>query len=425
MFSLGAGLYETYLVSREVSVLLVGCDNAGKTSLLERLKVTDFKNTTNTSAGWFSSSQDQVHFHRQQESAQQNTSTDIADPRCESDHWLVDRFQLLDPLGHFFSSAHNQHEKKFEGVSCATAMTNQSSLLGLLTLSSHSKELAAQQYDLIPGKQMLPSHLIRPTIGMNLTKLEAFGLRAKILDLSGSPTMRSLWNKHYSSIDAIVYVVDISKDCHLDKLYEARAFFLAMRDHLDDAAFDASSIPILIFFNKVDLHTSTYEPNVMNSCCSTSSHSSSTSTTSSATLHDEEEEDLSEPIHLHPSKCKYDDKVNLTKFSIYDIASIFLKPVNVPPTLEFKISLSSNVSPYSFISTQLQIKHDRGIQFIDYPLEDRYNSLNMLHDYTYTEATIKYPTLNPIMAITAGSAKTGEGVRLAFSWLFHAIKTTK
>lgn len=45
MFGLASGLYETYLVSPEVSLLVIGLDDAGKSTLLERVKVTDFENT--------------------------------------------------------------------------------------------------------------------------------------------------------------------------------------------------------------------------------------------------------------------------------------------------------------------------------------------------------------------------------------------
>jgi len=42
MFGLASGLYQTYLIPPEVSILIVGCDDSGKSTLLERVKVTDF-----------------------------------------------------------------------------------------------------------------------------------------------------------------------------------------------------------------------------------------------------------------------------------------------------------------------------------------------------------------------------------------------
>ena len=43
MFTLASGFYENYLIPPEISLLIIGLDNSGKTALLERLKVTDFK----------------------------------------------------------------------------------------------------------------------------------------------------------------------------------------------------------------------------------------------------------------------------------------------------------------------------------------------------------------------------------------------
>ena len=42
MFGLASGFYQNYMIPPEVSILIVGLDDAGKTTLLERVKVTDF-----------------------------------------------------------------------------------------------------------------------------------------------------------------------------------------------------------------------------------------------------------------------------------------------------------------------------------------------------------------------------------------------
>ena len=42
MFGLASGFYQNYFVPPEVSCLIIGIDGAGKTALLERVKVTDF-----------------------------------------------------------------------------------------------------------------------------------------------------------------------------------------------------------------------------------------------------------------------------------------------------------------------------------------------------------------------------------------------
>ncbi len=51
MFGLASGFYQNYLVPPEVSCLIVGLDGAGKTTLLERVKVTDFSSSPGGSSG--------------------------------------------------------------------------------------------------------------------------------------------------------------------------------------------------------------------------------------------------------------------------------------------------------------------------------------------------------------------------------------
>ena len=43
MFGLASGFYQSYLIPPEVSILIVGLDDSGKSTLLERVKVIDFK----------------------------------------------------------------------------------------------------------------------------------------------------------------------------------------------------------------------------------------------------------------------------------------------------------------------------------------------------------------------------------------------
>jgi len=106
----------------------------------------------------------------------------------------------------------------------------------------------SEQHDLIPNKTMFPLHLIKPTVGMNLAKIEGAGAKVKIMDLGGTITMRPLWERYYSDVHGIAFVVDISPTSPLSKLMESRAFYRCMRD--DESLV---GIPILIFGNKVDL----------------------------------------------------------------------------------------------------------------------------------------------------------------------------
>lgn len=68
-----------------------------------------------------------------------------------------------------------------------------------------------QQHDLKDKtKPILPLHKIRPTIGMNLAKLEMCGAQCHIWDLGGK--MHDLWTRYYQDCDAVVFVWKIVDD---------------------------------------------------------------------------------------------------------------------------------------------------------------------------------------------------------------------
>jgi GTPase SAR1 family protein len=103
------------------------------------------------------------------------------------------------------------------------------------------------QHDVKNGKSIFPLHLIRPTLGMNLGKIEACGAKVKIMDLGGTMKMRALWERYYKHVHAIAFVIDSSPGCEVSKLMEARAFYRFMRD--DEVL---QGVPVLIFANKRD-----------------------------------------------------------------------------------------------------------------------------------------------------------------------------
>jgi signal recognition particle receptor subunit beta len=91
------------------------------------------------------------------------------------------------------------------------------------------------------------STLYYPKVGMNLGKIEACGVKARIMDLSGQSKMRPLWERYYSDVHGVVFVIDVSPSCEVAKLMEARAFYRCMRDdeHIEN-------VPVMIFANKMD-----------------------------------------------------------------------------------------------------------------------------------------------------------------------------
>ena len=109
------------------------------------------------------------------------------------------------------------------------------------------------EHDLKPAARMLPLHLIRPTIGQNLAKIDACGCRLNIWDLGGVDKMRPLWDRYYAEVDAVVFVVDARTvggaggSGGISRLQETVDSFDAVRRQPM-----LEGIPLMVFVNKVD-----------------------------------------------------------------------------------------------------------------------------------------------------------------------------
>lgn len=116
--------------------------------------------------------------------------------------------------------------------------------------STYMDQKPVVEYDLKKGAKMFPIHKLRPTVGMNLGKLDACGCKCSFWDLGGAEKMRPLWKRYYSDADAIVFVVDASptEDAKI-KIVEARDAFFGMRNNESLQ----QDIPIMVFANKLDL----------------------------------------------------------------------------------------------------------------------------------------------------------------------------
>lgn len=121
------------------------------------------------------------------------------------------------------------------------------------TREENAEDEPEHEHDVKPAARMLPLHLIRPTIGQNLAKIDACGCRLNIYDLGGVPKMRPLWDRYYAEADAVVFVVDsrtvggAGGSGGLSRLQETVESFDAVRRQpmLD-------GIPLMVFVNKVD-----------------------------------------------------------------------------------------------------------------------------------------------------------------------------
>jgi len=314
MFGLASGYYQNYLKSPDVKLLLVGLDGAGKTALLERLKVTDFKNKTRSSSGKrlaldttnFQTRtpppQDDDHDHEEHDDNDYGTNDSQSkveilssiEPRpdvdvsasngqehrhmrtrmCpttslslekqmdgDNDEEYVNAFSSASTVGikNRYNSANGHEDHHIYSKQSSNGNQNENEDGDIVPDISNVKDTSlcserskgegnqVKQYDIKTDKTMFPLHLIKPTVGMNLGKIEGGGAKVKVMDLGGATTMRPLWERYYDDIHGIAFVVDISPSSPMSKLMESRAFYRCMRD--DESLM---GIPIVIFGNKVD-----------------------------------------------------------------------------------------------------------------------------------------------------------------------------
>jgi len=382
MFGLASGLYQTYLIPPEVSILIVGCDDSGKSTLLERVKVTDFdsKETSGKRIAVQQISNDFLHMEKtieriedvspvQQRKSPSTQKTLNKKPRpkrrlfsCPAPKMYSqsrldsdEETELIESVDNSVNapsspkSPSNSNASSSDGIidlphgnvpmspvaSPERAATSQTAdatdgrlhngSVSALNYNFFQGESDEKEYDLKAGKVMFPLHLIRPTLGMNLGKIEACGAKIRLMDLGGQVKMRPLWERYYNGIHAITFVLDVSPTCEVSKLMEARAFYRCMRD--DESL---RNVPILIFANKMDTRRLLDKYNT-----------------------DDENED---------------NGLILGDTSLLDIAELFLS-------------------------------HPKGSR-------DLMTKLDAANDDDH-------------VAFFAGSAKTGEGVRAAFDWLIQ------
>jgi GTPase SAR1 family protein len=202
-----------------------------------------------------------------------------------------------------------------------------------------------------------------------------------VIDLGGSVAMRPVWEKHYTSASAIIFVVDVSGQSTIEQLMEARAFYRFMTDD------DSSMPPILIFFNKVDLR-----------------------------LTDDVKATDQGDSHVAQSSLNHD--LPLTNFSLLQIASIFLKPVAVTPAASWSciqtLGLINQSQENNPCCVELLIQRTGEQNETNSFQNENFFFRNRLQasDSFYTK-----------VALTAGSSKTGENVRLAFEWLLYRVQS--
>jgi len=284
MFGLASGYYQNYIKQGEVRVLIIGLDGSGKSATLERLKVTDFKSPSliNTERRVLVPrdlpnlhSSNSVDSNDDSEGSLSSTDSGVVVTHSDaSEAYPRTRFACPAPLlyrrvkddddDEFYTNKTNGSSKEASIIN--SSQPNQTPETNTQTTNTNEYDkniidkkkimIENMKIDQLEEKTMFPMRMLKPTVGMNLAKFEVLGVKVKAMDLGGSVKIRPMWDRYYSDVDAIAYIVDISPNSSVPRLMESRASYRCMRDN-DELA----GLPILIFGNKYDKQHTIHDSN--------------------------------------------------------------------------------------------------------------------------------------------------------------------
>lgn len=87
-----------------------------------------------------------------------------------------------------------------------------------------------------------------PTIGFNVESVEYHGLKLTVWDIGGQSALRPLWRHYFSSVTAVIFVVDSADTERMTEAHDE------LHGLLHDPAL-GPRVPLLVFANKRDLPT--------------------------------------------------------------------------------------------------------------------------------------------------------------------------
>ena len=134
MFSLVSGMYESYFSTPQLNILLLGAEGVGKTTLLERLKVTQFSSRPT----------------QQQSSNNKRFACPAPSKYHKKDSDEMDRTWL-----------DHKQQSSLEDVEWASNTENHNTRS--TTNDERIENFNNKEYNLSPGHKMLPMEKIRPT----------------------------------------------------------------------------------------------------------------------------------------------------------------------------------------------------------------------------------------------------------------------
>eukprot|EP00521_Asterionellopsis_glacialis_P011776 CAMPEP_0195290670 /NCGR_PEP_ID=MMETSP0707-20130614/6444_1 /TAXON_ID=33640 /ORGANISM="Asterionellopsis glacialis, Strain CCMP134" /LENGTH=334 /DNA_ID=CAMNT_0040350827 /DNA_START=72 /DNA_END=1073 /DNA_ORIENTATION=+ len=217
MFGLVAGLYDNYMAPAQLNILLVGQERVGKTTLLERVKVTEFSKTPTTAASKTATPSNRRRFlcpaPGRYASAKDNDNDEnddeIEEQQQQQLHTSLLTEDSLTPSSEQPNETNRQSSMEDipiddddddNGDNCNSSIVESD-----FDDDDDDDESNRKEYDLKPGARMLPKAKIRPTIGMNLAKLEMCTAKCHFWDLGGK--MKDIRKRYYADADAVVCIV--------------------------------------------------------------------------------------------------------------------------------------------------------------------------------------------------------------------------
>ena len=111
--------------------------------------------------------------------------------------------------------------------------------------SSGKTSMLEKMKEMFSDLQPIPKEHIKPTVGLNVAKIEDFlGVQWTFWDLGGLERLRPIWLKYYRESHGIFFLVDSTDETRID---DARVVCNRML-----ANTDLQNAPVLIVANKID-----------------------------------------------------------------------------------------------------------------------------------------------------------------------------